>query len=184
MQVDQSVENAHCLSDMESYEGPNDTTTAKIKVPEMETHKSFLWRSCTQCHAICHGGAPPMPSQTSNAACRDHSPSHSKARPHEYVPGTAAPVTITGSRAMPPPPPSPPPPSRPISAPAEDFLRGVKRDITHYEEFKRDDQWDEWSGAFIATIDMHGCKNVINSRLPLSDSPQWTEHRMGGLTLC
>jgi len=76
-----------------------------------------------------------------------------------------SPGLTTGSSAAPPSPlPLPPPPSRPISTPAENFQRGIKRDITHYEEFKRNDQWDEWSRPFIAMINMHGCKNVINPR--------------------
>jgi len=79
------------LRGMESCEGPNDTTEAKIKAPGMEIHKSFMWRSYVQYYAICHGGAPPIPSLTSNASYRDHSPLHLKAGLQKYVPGTAAP---------------------------------------------------------------------------------------------
>jgi len=137
------------LKDMESHEGPNDTPTAKIKTPEMETMKSLMWESHVQCCAICHGGATPRPSQTSNASFRECSSLCVKARPHEYVPGTTAPAPVTGSTATPAPPPLPqrPPPPRPISTPAEDSQRGIKRDIKDYEEFKRNDQWDEWSGT-------------------------------------
>jgi len=154
------------LRDIEFREDPNDTSTAKIKTPEMETLESLMWRSYVQHCAICHGGATPRPSQTSNASFRECSSLCMKARPHECVPGATAPATVTGSSAAPPPSPlpPPPPPPRPVSAPAEDFQRGVKCDITHYEEFKCDDQWDEWSRAFIVTINTHGCKNVINPR--------------------
>jgi len=125
-----------------------------------------MWKSYIQHHAICHGGATPRPSQTSNASFREHSSLCVRDRPHVCTPGATAPAPVTGSTATPAPPPSPqpPPPPRPISTPAEDFQRGVRRDISHCGESKRDDQWDEWSRTFIATINTHGCKNVIKPR--------------------
>jgi len=63
-----SIGTGQGLRDMESCEGPNDKSQAKVKVPEMEVHKSLMWRSYVQHHAICHGGATPTPSQTSNAS--------------------------------------------------------------------------------------------------------------------
>jgi len=65
------------------------TSTAKIKIPEMEILKFLMWRSYVQYYAICHGGgATPKPSQTSNASFREYSSLCVKAKPHEYVPGT------------------------------------------------------------------------------------------------
>jgi len=61
----------------------NDTSTAKIDMPGMETMKSLMWKSYVQCCAICHGGATPRPSQTSNASFRECSSLCVKARPHE-----------------------------------------------------------------------------------------------------
>jgi len=105
------------LRGAEFREGPNDTSTAKTKIPEMETLEFLMWRSHVQCCAICHGGATPRLSQTSNASFRECSSLHVKARPHEYVPGATAPATVMGSSAARPPSPlpPPPPPSRPIS---------------------------------------------------------------------
>jgi len=52
------------LRGMESYEGPNDTSAAKVKTPGLETHRFLMWKSYVQYYAICHGRATPKPSQT------------------------------------------------------------------------------------------------------------------------
>jgi len=42
------------LRGVESREDPNDTSSAKIKTPEMEVMRPSMWESYVQCCAICH----------------------------------------------------------------------------------------------------------------------------------
>jgi len=150
---------------MESYEDPKDTSAAKVKTPGLEIQRFLMWESHVQCCAIRHDGVATRPSQTSNAESRDCSTLHIEADPRKCIAGASTPTTVTGSSAAPPSPLRPlPHPPRATTAPAEDFQRGVKRDIAHYEESGRDDQWDEWSRTFIATINTHGCKDVIDPK--------------------
>jgi len=153
------------LRSVESCQGPNDKSAAKIKTPGLETQRSLMWESHVQHCAICHGGVATRPSQTSNAESRDHSTLHIGAGPHKYVAGATAPATVTGPSAAPPSPlPArpPQPPPRVVTTPVENFQRGIKCGVAHCEESKRDEQWDEWSRTFIAMIDTHGRKNVID----------------------
>jgi len=59
------------LRGMESYEGPNDKSQAKVKAPGMEAHKSLMWRSHIQCSAVpdsvrdCTDGTTRCPAITS-----------------------------------------------------------------------------------------------------------------------
>jgi len=135
------------LRDMESYEDPKDPDDAvKVKTPGLEIQRFLMWKSYVQYYAIRHDGVASRPSQTSNAESRDCSTLHIGADPHEHIPGTSAPTTIAGSSTAPTSPLRPlPHPPRAVTTPAENFQRGIKRDIAHYEESKRDDQWDEWS---------------------------------------
>ena len=58
----------------------------------------------------------------------------------------------------------------PVSNPASDFRRGIKRDKTQYKEFKDEKNWDEFKRLTQATIYAHGCENVINpSYVPTSN---------------
>jgi len=156
------------LRRVESCKDPDDKSTSprpKIKTPELEIQKILMWESYVQYYAICNNGKTTTPSDTSNATFREHSTLHLKDDPHEYVPGTTAPATVMGPSKTAQSPSSMRPlphPPRAVTTLAGDSQRGVKRDIAHYEEPKRDDQWDEWSRTFVATINTHGCKNVID----------------------
>jgi len=156
------------LRRVESCEDPDDKSTLprpKIKTPGLEIQKILMWKSYVQHYAICNNGKTTTPSDTSNATSRECSTLCLEDDPHKCVPGATAPATVTGSSktASSPSPMRPlPHPPRAVTTPAEDSQRGVKRDIAHYEGPKRDDQWDEWSRTFVATINTHGCKNVID----------------------
>ena len=57
---------------------------------------------------------------------------------------------------------NPPPPVRKHS-PAELFNKNVKRDVSHYMDFKSDDQWDDWQRDTKAMARTHGCAEVFDS---------------------
>jgi hypothetical protein len=46
--------------------------------------------------------------------------------------------------------------------PADEFLRGVKRDKMHSLNLKDEKQWDKWKRATISTIYAHGYDNIIS----------------------
>ena len=46
--------------------------------------------------------------------------------------------------------------------PLQDFLRGIKRDPTHFTAFKHDRQWDEWQRTTKATADAQHVSEVLD----------------------
>ena len=53
-------------------------------------------------------------------------------------------------------------PSTSAFNPATEFRRGIKRDKSHYQAIKDEKQWDDFKRTTVATIQSHGCENVIN----------------------
>ena len=43
-----------------------------------------------------------------------------------------------------------------------DFRKGIKRDKNHYEDFKNQNNWEDWKRATIATAYSHHCENVLD----------------------
>ena len=43
-----------------------------------------------------------------------------------------------------------------------DFKKGVKRDKSHYHEFKDEGKWDEWRRGTLATARAHGCMDIFD----------------------
>ena len=72
----------------------------------------------------------------------------------------ASPVSVVANHPSAPVQPTPRP--APVSNPASDFRRGIKRDKSHYKEIVDEKQWDEFKRTTIATVYAHGCENVIS----------------------
>ena len=54
--------------------------------------------------------------------------------------------------------------------PVMDFKRSIKRDKTHYKEFKDDRYWDSWHRSFVITAKAHDLEHVLNSKyVPFTD---------------
>ena len=49
-----------------------------------------------------------------------------------------------------------------VPDPVRDFQKSIKRDITHYEEFKDDTKWAEWHRHFTSMAATHGMDNVLS----------------------
>jgi len=47
------------LRKMEFYEDPNDKSTPKLKIPELEIQRFLMWKSYVQYYAICNNGGVP-----------------------------------------------------------------------------------------------------------------------------
>ena len=43
-----------------------------------------------------------------------------------------------------------------------DFLKGIKRDITHFKELKVPKHWDEWQCSMVALARGQGVDEVLN----------------------
>jgi hypothetical protein len=65
------------------------------------------------------------------------------------IPSVTASAAAAAGRAPPP-------------TPAENFLRGSKRDKSHYKAFKNEAQWDDWWRGFRATARTHQMQDVLN----------------------
>ena len=61
-----------------------------------------------------------------------------------------------------------------------DFIKGTKRDISHYEKFKDDKKWTVWNRHLLSTARTHGVNNVLNNDYTpdtASDIALFTEHQ-------
>jgi len=45
---------------------------------------------------------------------------------------------------------------------AYEFKKSIKRDKTHYKEFKDEKQWNDWKRGMTSTAYAHGCEDVLN----------------------
>ena len=57
---------------------------------------------------------------------------------------------------------SPPPRTQRVSDPVADFKKSIKRDKTHYKEFKDEKYWDNWNRSFTVTARSHGLDHIID----------------------
>lgn len=58
-------------------------------------------------------------------------------------------------------------------SPKEAFLKGIKRDKTHYQPFKNEKQWDNWNRHFRATARTHVLQNILDHNyVPQTTSEQ------------
>ena len=79
----------------------------------------------------------------------------------------ATPPTAPGGISMPPSTParggpySPPTPYSALS-PADEFKRGIKRDVNAFQTFKDRRQWNQWHRSFVATAHSQGLGNVLD----------------------
>ena len=52
---------------------------------------------------------------------------------------------------------------------ASNFKKGVKRDKSHYKDFKHERYWDVWNRGFRATAKTHDLANILDNRyIPIS----------------
>ena len=61
-----------------------------------------------------------------------------------------------------------------------DFQKGIKRDISHYHEFKEDKKWTAWNRQLHSIARTHGVENVLDPvYVPISpsDIALFTEHQ-------
>ena len=53
--------------------------------------------------------------------------------------------------------------SSPVTPKFSNFMRGVKRDKSHYKQFKLERYWDDWNRGFRATAKTHDMTEILDS---------------------